>query len=618
MKKLKAIMKPEEVGQLMREHKAAYEEWKGLIQQVASNVADLGLSFDGDDSYQRGFVLRNRFWFRFKMQSRMDSGSCLAVMVNKDGIEVYLEWHETLKGKTDNVTEHNQVLHRIAPWAEDTKLDPLPFIVQTDVRNSKSGPLVSLEEYLKDESVRTVFDKFLSERIKSWIIVGQVIPKKAVFDSEKLADDVADALRLLLGLYLVPESKYWLFNVYYDKEPSVWDQCKKWQIAAMQYEPDRETPSSVTRNVKRAKLMGKGDRIVAYTGNQGFLAMGTITRTYYEENDPARYLQLESGGGRWRQRVGVDWFLQVPKPVRLGSNFKETLGITEPMGSHVVFEIGKQAYQEIRKLFTDEQGGPLMIGSTLTFAHYVRARGFRFKEDILHRYELSLRAKPFVILSGISGTGKTKIAQLFAEYMSSDYTEFKELSNDEFSMVYMVQPYNHKYKRLIIPKKYEPLITLPPKGESSEIKVVMEDFEDMGRIYMDANGKYSSLHFKGAFAKEFLVRFPVGKKMRVTFDKQDDVEIIRFTKIDPAIDTKQVPVSQHAFISVRPDWVDHHSLLGYYNPLTEHGWSVKDIRLGLPLKIGETVPEIRFRESATKIEQMLQKLDNTGFVSFIE
>ena len=46
------------------------------------------------------------------------------------------------------------------------------------------------------------------------------------------------------------------------------------------------------------------------------------------------------------------------------------------------------------------------------YASY-RDRGFYFPRSILTRYTISLYSKPFVILSGVSGTGKTKIAQLF-------------------------------------------------------------------------------------------------------------------------------------------------------------------------------------------------------------
>ena len=47
------------------------------------------------------------------------------------------------------------------------------------------------------------------------------------------------------------------------------------------------------------------------------------------------------------------------------------------------------------------------------FFHIYEKLGFTFSREILSRFTLSLYTKPFVILSGISGTGKTKIAQLF-------------------------------------------------------------------------------------------------------------------------------------------------------------------------------------------------------------
>jgi len=47
---------------------------------------------------------------------------------------------------------------------------------------------------------------------------------------------------------------------------------------------------------------------------------------------------------------------------------------------------------------------------------FCEERGFFFPAGLLARYVAALAAKPFVILSGISGTGKTKMAQLVAEY----------------------------------------------------------------------------------------------------------------------------------------------------------------------------------------------------------
>jgi 5-methylcytosine-specific restriction enzyme B len=54
---------------------------------------------------------------------------------------------------------------------------------------------------------------------------------------------------------------------------------------------------------------------------------------------------------------------------------------------------------------------------------YFEGRDFFFPKEILTRYFLSLKTKAFVVLTGISGTGKTKIAQVFADYMCQEETD---------------------------------------------------------------------------------------------------------------------------------------------------------------------------------------------------
>ena len=54
---------------------------------------------------------------------------------------------------------------------------------------------------------------------------------------------------------------------------------------------------------------------------------------------------------------------------------------------------------------------------------FFETKGFLYSDEVLSSYFLSLKTKPFVILTGISGTGKTKIAQIFADYMCQDEDE---------------------------------------------------------------------------------------------------------------------------------------------------------------------------------------------------
>jgi len=57
---------------------------------------------------------------------------------------------------------------------------------------------------------------------------------------------------------------------------------------------------------------------------------------------------------------------------------------------------------------------------------YIRQRGYYFKDETLYNYHICLKTRPFVILAGLSGTGKSKLAQLYAEALGQDGT-FKRL-----------------------------------------------------------------------------------------------------------------------------------------------------------------------------------------------
>ena len=61
---------------------------------------------------------------------------------------------------------------------------------------------------------------------------------------------------------------------------------------------------------------------------------------------------------------------------------------------------------------------------------YIKSRGFYYSKEDLYNFHLSLRSKPFVIISGISGTGKTKIVELFANSVGAteDNGQFKMIS----------------------------------------------------------------------------------------------------------------------------------------------------------------------------------------------
>jgi hypothetical protein len=99
------------------------------------------------------------------------------------------------------------------------------------------------------------------------------------------------------------------------------------------------------------------------------------------------------------------------------------------------------------------------------------ARGFRFAPWQIATFYTALQAKGFVILSGISGTGKTKLVQYFAETLPRPRT-LREPSDEQ--VIITVKPYKLKYNRFVIPKLALMYLDLPSPGEAKVVETRLD------------------------------------------------------------------------------------------------------------------------------------------------
>lgn len=53
--------------------------------------------------------------------------------------------------------------------------------------------------------------------------------------------------------------------------------------------------------------------------------------------------------------------------------------------------------------------------------NYIASKGFSYDGELIENFYLSLKSKPFVILAGTSGTGKTRLVRLFSEAIGANY-----------------------------------------------------------------------------------------------------------------------------------------------------------------------------------------------------
>jgi MoxR-like ATPase len=76
----------------------------------------------------------------------------------------------------------------------------------------------------------------------------------------------------------------------------------------------------------------------------------------------------------------------------------------------------------------------------------IRRRGFAISDTIIRAYHLALQTRPFVIVPGISGTGKTRLSRLYADAVCN--IDFDQQPNPQYLLV-AVQPDWHNARDLL-------------------------------------------------------------------------------------------------------------------------------------------------------------------------
>lgn len=193
----------------------------------------------------------------------------------------------------------------------------------------------------------------------------------------------------------------------------------------------------------------------------------------------------------------------------------------------------------------------------------LEAAQLHFPAEVVASYLLALQAKRFVILSGISGTGKTELARGIARIFqpSAHATrETKPVPADGARVT--VRPYMLDHNRLVVPAS---LVQHSGLDRSMDIDVRHE-------------GTQSRTRWSPASTQtQLLLRGPLGEWFRSTFEVGDELDLrLTGTKeqpllvVEPVAKRSSILAQEQTYelIAVRPDWTDSRGLLGYYNPIS--------------------------------------------------
>ena len=200
---------------------------------------------------------------------------------------------------------------------------------------------------------------------------------------------------------------------------------------------------------------------------------------------------------------------------------------------------------------------------------FLQDDGLLFSQELVASYILALQAKRFAILTGISGTGKTKIARAVAQHFEPVVKRrVAKIPDDAVRME--VKPYQTKHSRLLLPVALSNHLTIdtptdPGKGPRIWVRY------PSGRISLSsylAQGRHPMLYFSGDFRQWFHSNLKEGDQfwLRVLPGEEDEPDE---TEIGlPETEIEEQRLNNYVVVPVRPDWVDNRGLLGYLNPLT--------------------------------------------------
>lgn len=200
--------------------------------------------------------------------------------------------------------------------------------------------------------------------------------------------------------------------------------------------------------------------------------------------------------------------------------------------------------------------------------------GLVYPAELVANVLLALQVKRFVILTGISGTGKTRIAQVLADQFSVRREVTLPADPGDDAALVTVMPYMRKYHRLILPAAVAAQLPgLPTEPGSYKLNARWPGGTIELSIYIrDA----VQVLFRGALRQWFDATFAEGDT--VVLRAHEDGATLVLDR-PPKATVREERVANAEIVAVRPDWTDHRGLLGAYNPLTQRYLATPFLRL---------------------------------------
>lgn len=363
------------------------------IPKLLTSCASIGDPYLVEGSYGKGLWTRVPWIAVFdnRITTSATKGVYIVYLLNKDRKELYLT---LIQAATDIVIDDKEKrgFTGMAKASSADKLEKLSRKAQS-IRVKLNGG-----SFFYDQNINTSAANY--DR-------GTIFYKKYTLEDlptgEVLADDLKQMMRIYASYYdLLSGNTWWPPENDYSPKISTEDWLKFLQ-----------DPSIFT--TERSALL----------------------KDFYDRGGTARFTDVagELGWGPEKiQQVSAD----LASAVSQGSNcplFKENgqeklwpilfVGKkSDPSEKgYSIWKLRNELFEALKEFWRegDEIVEPSIKQEVEKIESYIESKGFTYPDGMIRNFYLSLKSKPFVILAGTSGTGKTKLVKLFAEAIGAHY-----------------------------------------------------------------------------------------------------------------------------------------------------------------------------------------------------
>jgi hypothetical protein len=210
-----------------------------------------------------------------------------------------------------------------------------------------------------------------------------------------------------------------------------------------------------------------GDEVLVYS-NRSVIAQGVVTGGYKFDADATDY----------RHRRTVAWKTVEPISTqdidtRLQSKLSLQQTLTELTRAEFLEATGQSSRTGAAPIAIEHLGGILAGG----FA----SAGLSYRPDQIASFYTALQTKGFVILSGISGTGKSKIALEFSKMLPDILADVESPLAEDYVRI-AVRPYMKKYKRIRLWNEVSEGLPVPANGKSVMVQFSIDGHDGKCRV----------------------------------------------------------------------------------------------------------------------------------------